>query len=128
VLICGGPKCGKTTLSYEMKGSPTLHTDDLLDLDWSEQSRQIMRWLEKPGPWIIEGHAVVRGLRKWLREHDQGLPFDYLIYLNRSKVERTNGQEVLGKSVRTIWQEIAGELDKRKAALGKDAPCIEDRK
>ena len=111
-----------------MKGSPTLHTDDLLDLDWSEQSRQIMRWLEKPGPWIIEGHAVVRGLRKWLREHDQGLPFDYLIYLNRSKVERTNGQEVLGKSVRTIWQEIAGELDKRKAALGKDAPCIEDRK
>jgi len=128
VLICGGPKVGKTTLSYELKGSPTLHTDDLLDLAWSEQSRQIVRWLEKPGPWVIEGHSVVRGLRKWLRVHAEGLPFDYLIYLTKAKYERTNGQEALDKSVRTIWNEINDEIVKRCVALGPLAPRIEYRK
>jgi len=127
LLITGGPKTGKTTLANNFKGCPVYHTDDLIELGWSEQSRQIMRWLNKPDPWVIEGVAIVRSLRKWLRFNEEGLPFDHLIYLTRALTDRTTGQNAMDAGTRTIWHEIAPVVSFRAAALGKDSPKVEFR-
>jgi hypothetical protein len=114
VLITGGPKTGKTTLSTTYD-CPVRHTDDLIELDWSDQSDQVAGWLDDPGPWVIEGVAVVRGLRKWLRAHEQGLPFDHLIYLTKPLTAQTQGQSTMGTATRTIWCQIAPVMDIRAA-------------
>ena len=41
-------------------GAEAMHTDDVIG-DWSERSEIIAtRWLTLPGPWVIEGVAVLR--------------------------------------------------------------------
>ena len=106
VLITGGPKTGKTTLSCEFRSCPVYHADGLIGRGWSAQSDEIVRWLDQPGPWVIEGVAVVRGLRKWLRSHPEGLPFDDLIYLTEPVIALTDGQRSMTKATKTIWDEI----------------------
>ena len=113
VLIAGGPKTGKTTLSKEYTECLVRHTDDLISLDWNGQSAEVARWLDKPGPWVIEGCAVVRGLRKWLRSHREGLPFDKLIYLTKPLAENTYWQRVMAIGTRTIWNEISPLIAQR---------------
>lgn len=115
LLITGGPKTGKTTLSATYRDHFVRHTDDLIDLDWSEQSNRIVEWLNEQGTWVIEGVAVVRGLRKWLRANEQGLPFDHLIYMVKPWTGRTQGQRVMNTATRTIWNEIAPTVTTRAA-------------
>lgn len=132
ILITGGPRTGKTTLAEKMfeahdwhhaepdcDGCGQLrHTDDLIAQcaglgkdGWSEASRLASEWLDAPGPWIIEGVAVCRALRKWREAHPgESPPVDKVIRLTTPHVALTKGQATMAKGEETVWQEIAGWL------------------
>lgn len=125
ICITGGPRTGKTTLAKQLTRDrldvadragcpgPTLrHTDDLIGThDWSSASHQVTEWLDEEGPWIIEGVAVSRALRKWRDQHpDQAPPVDRLIYLVEPHTGTTPAQRAMAKGVRTVHDEIEGWL------------------
>ena len=66
--------------------------------------------MSAPAPWIIEGVAVVRGLRKWVAGHDTGAPADVLFIGQTPRVERTSRQSAMGLGFDTIWSEIAADV------------------
>jgi hypothetical protein len=108
IVICGGPKTGKTTLAgkvaHRIRAREVRHTDELIGvLPWSEDSEEVARWFSIPGPWIVEGVAAVRALRKWLASHPEGAPCDLVCWLSEPKVPRTPGQERLAKGTATVW-------------------------
>lgn len=121
ICITGGPCTGKTTLAAQMAeierddkpdrpwGGIIRHTDDLIPLGWSEASQAACLWLDAPGPWIIEGVAVSRALRKWRDAHPgEPPPVDRVIYLteplNRGAV--LAGQDRMAKGVASVHAEI----------------------
>lgn len=125
IVITGGPRTGKTTLanSFELHGagcrvrqgggdctcarSLLRHTDDLMELGWSEASQAAALWLDEPGPWIIEGVAVSRALRKWRAAHPGAAPpVDRVIRLTTPHVELTKGQAAMAKGEETVWAEV----------------------
>lgn len=126
ICITGGPRTGKTTLATQLwcenahdadvgqfptEDGCVRHTDDLISLGWSEASAAAALWLEAPGPWIIEGVAVSRALRKW-RDQNPGEPppVDRVIYLSEPHETLTSGQLAMAKGVRTVHDEIDGWL------------------
>lgn len=121
ICVTGGPRTGKTTMAERLHthGVPSVngnggalrvlvrHTDDLMHLGWSEASQAACLWLDEPGPWIIEGVAVSRALRKWRDQHPgEPPPVDRVIRLTVPHVELSKGQAVMVKGEETVWQEI----------------------
>jgi hypothetical protein len=124
VVILGGPKTGKTTLANHLAHQhafdelsrtglhadvvPPRHTDDLIDLGWSAGSQRIAdEWLTQPGPWIIEGVACSRALRKWRAAHpDEPPPVDRVIRLTTPYVALSSRQAGMAKGEEHVWQEI----------------------
>jgi hypothetical protein len=105
VLIIGWPGTGKTTLANEMGGGRS--TDDLIHLGWSEASEAASYWFDEPGPWIIEGVAVPRALRKWReRNPDQPPPCDKIINLTTQRRDLSNGAVSMGKGIDKVLSEI----------------------
>lgn len=120
VLVLGGPRTGKTTLATRLGHERLVrvrHTDDLITThSWSDASDEVARWLEEPGPWVIEGVAAVRALRKWLEAHrlpSSGLPFDELFVGSTAKVLRTPGQEQMARACESIWDEVRPHVLRR---------------
>ncbi|MEE9573064.1 MAG: hypothetical protein V3W20_08460, partial [Candidatus Neomarinimicrobiota bacterium] len=113
IAIAGSPQSGKTTLSKVLNLN-TKHTDDLIHLGWSEASEKISHsWIDDNTIQIIEGVAVPRALRKWLKNNLTGKPVDKVIYLNNPYIKLTKGQQAMAKGCRTVWDEIKPELTKR---------------
>lgn len=112
LVIAGGPKTGKTTLANTMSAD-VLHTDDLIGLGWVSARDAIAARLGPDAPAVIEGVQAVRGLRQWLREHPEGRPCDELIWLERPKVARTEGQAIMARGIETVLREIEPELLRR---------------
>lgn len=124
IVILGGPKTGKTTLANTLAAEreraharagtthgPARHTDDLIPLGWSEASQAASLWFDEPGPWIIEGVAAVRALRKWREQHPgEPPPVDRVIYLTTPVRTQTAGQAAMGKGVRSVYDDIEGWL------------------
>lgn len=121
ICITGGPRTGKTTLAeslelraeYAFEGhaqpQPMMrHTDDLIPMGWSEASQHVAdEWLTQPGPWIIEGVAVPRALRKWREAHPgEPPPVDRIIRLTVPHEPLTKGQAAMAKGEATVWAEI----------------------
>lgn len=114
IAITGGPRTGKTTLASgiddadDAGGFRVRHTDDLIGkLDWSDASAEVSRWMDESGPWIIEGVAVSRALRKWMANHPgERPPVDRVIYLSEPHEELTKGQAAMAKGVRKVHDEI----------------------
>lgn len=123
LLITGAPRTGKTTMAIELTepGMAGRHycTDPQdhhavpagvsgtpVGLEWSECSLWIAQhWLELPGPWVIEGVAVPRALRKWHALHpDAPPPCDKLVVL-------VECHEPLGKRQLKMSQDLHGVLD-----------------
>lgn len=107
VLIIGWPKSGKTTLAAKMGGGRS--TDETLEmgLDWSAGSEEVAKWFDKPGPWIIEGVAIPRALRKWAANHPgQRPPVDKIIHLQTCHGDLTSGQIAMGKGIDTVLADI----------------------
>jgi hypothetical protein len=120
ILITGGPKTGKTTLSAQLHllmGAQAAHTDDLIPLGWSAASEETALWMAQPGPWIIEGVAVPRALRKWLAANPTGKPADKVIFLGKPWQELSPGQLAMTKGLVTVWKEVVGELVARGVEL-----------
>lgn len=112
IAIGGGPRTGKTTIA-ESFGWPVRHTDDLIGkLEWSAASTEVARWMEAPGPWVIEGVAVARALRKALIMSPRK-PCDLLVWLTTPHVELTAEQATMGKGCDTVLGEIRDELVRR---------------
>ena len=114
IIIAGGPRTGKTTLATQIlqaDGFPVRSTDDLIGkLGWSEASAEVAEWFDDPGPWVIEGVAAARALRKWLGAHPTGSPCDAIVYLSVPKVDRTPGQNAMAKGCDTVWNEVRPSL------------------
>ena len=117
ICIIGGPRTGKTTLASSM--SHVLHTDDLIgQFDWSRVSEFVAQdWLARPGPWVIEGVAAVRALRKWLAANAEGMPCERIIVLTKPHVELSKGQASMTKGHEKVWQEVRPMLLARGVAV-----------
>ena len=114
-VITGVPRSGKTTMSEDM--SHVRHTDDNMGVGWSQHSEAVSYWFDSPGPWVIEGVAAVRALRKWLKRTPTGMPCDTVVYLDREVVPLSKPQAIMASGCNTIWDEIKGELSKRGVAI-----------
>lgn len=121
IVICGGPRTGKTTLARKLDeqcshapcGSLRM-TDDLIAefshmgvMAWSGCSQRAAEWLDVPGPWIIEGVAMSRALRKWREAHPgEPPPVDRVIRLTAPYEPLSKGQAAMAKGEETVWREI----------------------
>jgi hypothetical protein len=111
VCIGGGPRTGKTTTAKLCAGS-LRHTDDLIDLGWHEASAQAAAWMTEPDPWVIEGVAVARALRKALAASPDA-PCDVLVWMSAPYEPLTPGQASMAKGCETVLAEILPELRAR---------------
>ena len=117
IVICGGPRTGKTTygkkLAEEM-GCKLISTDDFIDLGWSECSAHVAELMaDCGGPWVIEGVAAVRALRKALKAKD-GKVCDEVIWLTEPYEKLLPGQESMTRGCHTVWDGIEGQVCDRK--------------
>lgn len=122
VVICGGPKTGKTTLANALgeklglRHELVAHTDDLVGvLDWSEASAEVARWIYAPtrneNPRIIEGVACARALRKGAVDRPETeRPCAIIVRLTVPHVPLTPGQSVMAKGEQTVWDGIRGDM------------------
>jgi broad-specificity NMP kinase len=119
ICITGGPRTGKTTLARELAaqhpGTVVRHTDDLIEdykhlgkEAWSAASQHVVDdWLTLPDPWVIEGVAVSRALRKWHEQHPgDPPPVDRVIYLTEPHESWTSRQRGMAAGVRKVHDEI----------------------
>ncbi len=110
-IITGYPKTGKTTMAKDETeaGTPVRHTDNVAYLGWVEASAEVARWISFRAPYVIEGVACPRALRKWLRSHE-GKPCETIVFLTEPHTELSADQETMSKGIDTVWNEIEPDL------------------
>jgi KaiC/GvpD/RAD55 family RecA-like ATPase len=120
VCVAGGPKTGKTSYARHFADNTRVrHTDSIIGRfgedreSWSRESEEVSRWMDEPGPWLIEGVTVARALRKWLARNPEGKPCDVVVWLDKAHVERTKGQDSMSKATLTVFREVLPELERR---------------
>lgn len=132
IIIVGGPRVGKSTLSKKLIdewGISTLHTSQDLERlfpanqsageNWSKSSAYASKWFDEEGDWICEGVQMARGLRKWLIANP-GKPLDAdIVLLRQPMVPQRDGQKTMMKGVETVFREIEPALIKRGARIHK---------
>lgn len=121
-VICGVPRAGKTTAGERLAGhlGCDLSSTDVLigTLDWSGVSERVStQWMVRPAPWVIEGVAAVRALRKWLKNNPEGKPCDVAVWMPSAKVPTSRGQRSMGKACETIWTQVAVPLADRGVSI-----------
>lgn len=131
ILIAGHPRAGKTTLAKRLAAGlehvSLRHTDDLIQRGWSGASDGVARWISGiDAPFVIEGVAVPRALRKWLAANPGRKPCDVVYYLNRPFGELTSGQRSMAKGCDTVWEEIMPELAYRDVRIVQGAADFVD--
>ncbi len=126
-MITGWPKTGKTTTADNWPGTATvIHTDDYIDLGWSEASLAVCQDLEKhhaqgTSDLVIEGVAVPRVLRKFIARNPGKRPCDRLIILGTPHEALSAGQEGMGKGHDTVLAGIKRALSDLTVAFANDA-------
>jgi len=123
--ITGGPRCAKSTLARELSGGTIpIRCTDPFELvkdredgveyvpdthqEWSKASEYVATdFLNRPGPWILDGVGLPRALRKWRDAHPgEKAPLDQLIVLMQPVVPVKPGQLAMAKGVKTVLDEI----------------------
>jgi hypothetical protein len=87
---------GKTTLANDIGrrlAVPVFHTDQVSHMDWIHQPQAIIRMAPLAG--IIEGVQVLRAVRK-------GLFLNWLVVLDKSLGDLTDGQQRMTTGLQTI--------------------------
>ena len=115
LVICGGPRTGKTTLATLLGlAGVTRHTDDLLAAHPTRDglARACAAWLAQDGPWVVEGTAGALGLRSWLLAHP-GAPCERVVHCGTPWVERTPAQVALAHGLERVWGEVLPLLRRR---------------
>ncbi len=114
ILIMGVPRAGKSTLSADMASQldiPLKHIDEWAKtLPWSETSDRVAEKLESEGPWIMEGVAGIRGLRKWLERNPGKRPDFTIVWLPEPAIKLTAAQDNMRNGTLTIFRQIEQEL------------------
>lgn len=111
IVVVGYPRSGKTTAALRLGrelGLPVRHTDDAMDLGWSDASEEVSRWFDEGDGWIIEGVAVPRAVRKW-RSRNAGngvFPYTHAVELWEARGNLTEGQRRMGEAARAVWDEV----------------------
>lgn len=118
IVIIGSPRAGKTTRALELAAERGIgdvrHTDTLIAThERGEDAAEVARWLNEPGPMVVEGVTAVRGLRTWLTMHASGKPCDQVVVLRTPHVPLTPGQRAMAKGIDTVWNQIAPVLAAR---------------
>lgn len=123
VLIIGGPSVGKSTLAklIAADGRDAHDSDELIELGWTEASDAGVVWLDFDGPWVLEGTAMVRALRKWLKDRG-GKPADLVVFLQRPLMERSSGQDGMAAGVATIFAQVEPQLRARAVEVKRLEP------
>lgn len=120
IAIVGGPHTGKTELAARFpvaEAGRVYHTDDVMGLGWSEASEAVADWFNRQGPWVIEGVAVPRALRKWLAANEDGAPCETVAVLRHAWTPLTKGQASMATGVHTVFNGIRDELERRGVAV-----------
>lgn len=105
IVICGGPKSGKTTLSRKYKTMRVIHCDDYAGMGWSEASDELAAIMIKTaGPWVMEGVAAVRALRKALEQVE--LPCDRVVWMGAINARQSKSQAAMGKGCKTVMDQL----------------------
>ena len=112
VVICGGPRAGKTTLAGKMGEPETRCTDELIGkVEWSAASQLVAdEWFTADGPWIVEGVATARALRKALIAQPDVKPCDRAIWVAGSRELLTKRQRSMAAGVEKVWREVRPQL------------------
>jgi len=99
IALAGGPRSGKSTLTAAVADRPVIHTDDYMELPWSELPPAVLALPELGGDrWVIEGVQVGRVLRK-------GLQPDVVLWLGGSHGELSKGQRSMVKGCETVFKD-----------------------
>ncbi len=121
LVICGGPRVGKTTLASRIGrdlGCTPRSTDALIGKTvWGDDSHEVGTWFGSDA-FIIEGVTTARALRKWMAANP-GKPCDKVVFLGAPVVEQTPGQQRMAKGVTTVFTEILPELEARGVVVEK---------
>lgn len=123
IAITGSPKSGKTTYANklgERLGVNVIHTDDYMDMGWSEASEHAAAVMLRPATVVTEGVAVPRALRKMLEANPDRRPVDEVVVIERRGAKLTPGQASMGKGVATVLAEIRPKLE----ALGVEFKTV----
>lgn len=129
IAIVGAPRAGKTTIARELGaalGLPVHHSDDLIDLGWSEASDALAHQIASAANdnAIFEGVAVVRALRKVLA-NQTGKPIDQMLVLRTPHVPLNEGQARMAAACETILREIMPVLRARGVEVFTDADALQ---
>jgi hypothetical protein len=139
VIIIAGPSRGKSTLADKLHrdhGWPVFCGDPASTVRYQHEYTSylpeglsfagdggaadwIMRhWFRMPGPWVCEGHAMARALRRWVDRPadsswgEEELPCDRIILLDcPPHREVTARQEGMHLGVLRVWEEIAHHFE-----------------
>lgn len=129
ICIVGGPGCGKSTLALREAsklGCLVLCTDTLVQaqatgraqldgvlyapegMTWSGLSEWVSdEWLSRRGPWVMEGVALARALRKWHAANPgEPPPCEKVIWCTEPRMELTYKQISMLDGHDTIMHEL----------------------
>lgn len=126
IAIAGVPRSGKSTYGLQLAQAtkyPLTHADDFIAMGWSEASAEVARRLVTPGPYVIEGVAVMRALRKAL-EYGPGMPCDRLHWFGEPRQAFTKGQASMAAADTKRFAELRPELEQRGVVIVLGAGAV----
>lgn len=150
-ILIGGPRTGKSTYASRLRdlgygvvcADPINRAKDVIPgveylpaelgdpQAWSLASEYIATVLmARPGPWVLEGVAMARALRKWLPLHPGELPAEHVVVFAEAMAPQSEGQRRMSVGVASVFAQVSGRLRPvlespcRILMGGSDCPCL----